>query len=416
MARRDRDDRRRGREQHARSKEGRVRRPRLDRYYGPAKREVRPGDFEFRFDLIRVGPLPNLSLNKSIESAEWRDDAAVLTGTLAMRRPEPDRPKSLPIARGHLVRCRARQRGDLRWRTLWRMRMGFPETNVEDGSVTVELSDDLDILRRNRRQWRIRKGKRRKRGWFAHEVARIVARREGIRLGRIAKGTKRMNKPAVGEFTALDVLRKAYKFERDKTGRRFVIRMDYNGRLEILPFRRNRLLYVFGDQLRSALVSQQGKERPVTVLEAKGRIGKGKDAKKVSVVIHRRPLSRALGYRHDERNYGRVQSKAELREEAQRDYARGVRVKPSARVTVPGVPWIRRGEGVYLRLPREGFRGDDDQTLSRAFVYCSSVVHRVAGSDGFTSEFEVRVDDPFYKDAKRQEREERQRKRKAKQN
>jgi hypothetical protein len=401
----DRKDRRRGRVQRRESAEGRVKRPRLDRFYRHEAGDITPGEFEFTLDLLRR---PRLVLDKHVTRFEWRDDSSVLTGTMTLRRPEPDQPRSLPFAHGWPVRCRVRPAAGGKWRELWRMRTGIPSVTVEEGQLEIELHDDLDPLRRNRRKWRYRRTKRRRRGWRCDEVARDVARRDGIRLGRIAKGTKRFRKIEI-EGSTLDVLREAYGKESEESGRRFVIRM-VRGRLNILPYRRNPILYVFGRQLQGAVVDKTGK-KPITVLEGKGRIGKGEDAKKITYTEVREKLVRRFGYVHREKNFGRVSSHAELKRLVRREMARSVRLKPRATFTTAGVPFIRRGDGAYLHLRREGFGGIDEQSANRAFVYCAGAVHVVDGEAGYTTDWEFRVDDPYLKDRLRREREARQERR-----
>ncbi|MCA1571260.1 MAG: hypothetical protein LC798_13255 [Chloroflexi bacterium] len=398
-----REDKRRGRREHAASHEGRVKSPNLGAFYASEIADIRPGYYEFSFDLLRS---PRMSLDRFIESCEWTDESAVLEGSMTLRRPDPNDPQSLPFEHGYPVRCRVRAVGKTQWRELWRMRTGIPSTTVETGTVEVELKDDLDALRRNQRDWTFRRTKRRKRGYYAHEIAREVARREGVRLGRVAKGTKRMRKLVKKDATALDVLRAAYEHERKATGRRFVIRMTA-GRLEIVPFQRNPILYVFGAQMQSALVSKTGPARPVTVLEAKGRIGKGKDAEKVKHTEVRRDLIRRFGYLHKEKNFGRVSSKADLRRQARREMAEDIRLKPSVEFDHAGVPYIRRGEGIYVHLASEGFSGEDEQSRKRAFVYIRSISHRV-DSSGYSMSIGAGVDDPYLKDRKQREREERE--------
>lgn len=400
-------DKRQGRRQRRDSAEARAKRPRLDRFYRHELGNISPGDFEFTLDLLRE---PRLVLDRHLERFSWEDAGAVLTGSMTLRRPEPENPRSLPFEHGWLVRCRVRAKLGGRWRELWRMRTRIPETTVEEGILEVELADDLDVLRRNKRKWPMfRRTKRRRRGWRCDEVARIVARRSGVRLGRIAKGTKRIHK-LPHEGTDLDILRYAYGKETDESGRRFVIRMT-SGRLEILPYGRNPVLYVFGQQLRAAVVTKRGRARPVTVLEGKGRIGKGADAEKITYTEVREKLVRRFGYLHEEKDFGRVQSRDDLRRQVRREMARAVRLKPAATFTTGGVPFVRRGDGCYLHLRQEGFRGPDEQSRDRSFVYCANARHNVDGEGGYTTDWEFRVDDPFVKDRERREREARQRKR-----
>jgi hypothetical protein len=320
-----------------------------------------------------------------------------------LRRPDPERRDSLPITNGYRIRCRVRW--GQKWYELWTMRCGTPDVDIGEGTVTVELKDDLDLVRRGRRHYVFRKTKRRKHGYFGHEMLRIAARREGIRLGRIVKCKKRMGKVDLwGSFHDLAV--KVYTNEREETGRRFLFRMDSRGRFEVVPYKRNALVYVLRDQLRQAAVSKPPKKaNPVTILKGKARIGKGDDAKKIRHTEYRREMVRRFGHMEREKDYGRVESRAELRKKMRRDLAEEYKFDTLLRVQHAGIPFVRRGDGAKLPLPSEELTG------SRSWVYCTSAQHTVQAGT-YTSDFEFNREDPFDADRERYEKFLRERKRK----
>lgn len=393
-----------GRDQRKRSATGRARRPTLDGFYRYALPPIRPGDFNFELMLLRPGH-PPFPLDRLTERFEWDESSSEMTGSLTLRRPRWDEPGSLPIERSHRVRCRVRWAGS--WYVLWTMRCKPPEVAPEEGLVTVALQDDMDLIKRSRRDWSFRQTKHRKFGYFPEEIVRLVCKRAGIRVGAIAKGRYRVPKIVMKNASPLDVFKAAYAHERQKTGRSFVIRIR-NGKLEIVPLKRNPAVYVLAKQIQTAMITQEpAQETPATVITGRGRIGSGKDAKKVSYTDYNRAAVRRLGYVHREKHYGRVESVGDLRGKTQRDLARALKVNRTVQVTHAGIPFIRRGEGAKIGMPKEGFSG------RAAFVYATTASHAVQSGE-YTSTWDFATDDPYVKlqaeaekaqrDAKRRER------------
>jgi Arc/MetJ family transcription regulator len=202
--------------------------------------------------------------------------------------------------------------------------------------------------------------------------------------------------------SGLKVIIAAYQYETEKTGRIFVIRMR-NGRLEVLPYQRNSVLYVLADQIRTSLTTKKPySPKPASVLTGIARLGKGKHAKRIRHTEYRAAVVRRIGKIHREKNYGRVTSRHELREQVRRDLAKMLRYELAATVQHQGIPFIRRGDGIKLDLAGEGFHG------AKSFVYVTAARHQVQVAS-YTSEFDVTTVDPFRKDQKRLEKEARER-------
>lgn len=376
--------------------------PNLEREYGRTLPAVFPGQWDFRLDLLRVGAEP-LRIDDVAETFAWEDSGAVLTGSISLQRPYGA--ASLPVGVGHRVRCQVRWKGG--WYTLWQMRVQPFSVDLTSGALDVPLSDDLVQLTRNRRRWSFRKTKRRPRGWYAHEVAREVARRSGVEVGSLARGSHRIGRLVRKNATDLDILRAAYGREREKSGVRFVIRMR-DGKLEVLPLRRNQALIVLREQIEEALVELTGHARPVTVIRARGHVGKGSGAKKVTFTAYDGAILRRFGRSEDEKDYGRVDSEADLRARARRDLARRVRIKRTATLTVPGIPFIRRGDLAQWVTTEPGWSGSSTLSRDRSYVYVTSASHAVSAA-GYALTLSVVQDDPYLADQKRQDREARER-------
>lgn len=391
---------RRGREQRRRSAAARARQPNLVKWYRRSKSPIDPREFELRLDLLRGRDLGIVPLGNVTETFDWSDEEAMLTGSATFRRPDPHDKSSLPVARNLQIRCRVSTGGG--WRELWRMRCGEPTIDIdsEGVKVTVELRDDLDLVRRGRRRYVYRETKRRKHGWFGHDALVDAAKRDGIRLGQIAKCSKRRKKISVtGSF--LDLARNIYEHENHETGRRFVLRMR-NGRFEVVPYKRNRIMHVFSDAIESAsVVAKPAFAKPVTVIVAKARIGKGDDARKITYTHSHRRMVQKYGWVQKEQNYGKVATFGELRRTVKRDLADQYLVKKTATVEIPGLPFIRRGEGEQLLLRTEGFRDEE------SFVWVTGVRHSVS-SERYTTSVDVTRDDPFVKFERKREKDARE--------
>lgn len=374
-----------GREERKRTPSGRARQPSLDAFYHFTLPPMRPADFTFELTLLRPGR-PAFPLSRLVERFEWNESSSEMTGSITLRRPRLEEPGSLPIERSHRVRCRVKWAGA--WYVLWTMRVRPPEVAPEEGVVTVALQDDMDLIKRMRREWSFRQTKRRRFGYFPEEIVRLVCKRAGIRVGALAKGRYRVPTLHMKNATPLDVFKKAYEHERQKTGRSFVIRIR-DGKLEIVPLKRNAAVYVLAREIQQALLTQEpAHESPATVLTGRGRIGSGKDAKKVSYTDYDRAVVKRLGYVHHEKDYGRVQSVGDLRGKVQREMANMLKVNRTAHVQHAGIPFIRRGEGVKLDMAKEGFAG------KQSFVYATNATHTVQAGE-YISTWDFTSDDPY---------------------
>lgn len=385
-----------GRAEHKRTAQGRTHQPNLTRFYAHALSDWRPLKYEFRLTLLRGKGIASLPITPATESFEWTDDQAVLRGTITFRRPESTK-GSLPIGRGHQVRCQVKSGSN--WRELWRMRLKSPDTDVGAATVTCEMADDLELLAASKDDFHFGKSKKNKpKGWLPHQIAVHICRLYGVRPGKIVRGKHRITKLTLKNKSPLDVIRAAYAHERKKTGRRYIINME-GGKLNVRPFKRNPVLYTMAELIESALLSQQTNEdKFATVLEAKGHIGKGKQAKKVRLTEFRRNVVRRYGYIKQQFNAGKVDSRADLRRQARRELAKRIRFKKTASLDHTCIPYIRRGDGVKMLLPAEGYKG------KAAFVFCSSVTHTVSGSTR-TMSLELKSNDPFQADKERREKE-----------
>lgn len=384
-----------GRKERANSPAGKLRAPNLASIYTKQLRDVAAGDFDFRTVLIRPEKPKDdgrfVILDRATTSIEWSDETPVLTGGLTLHRPDPLKPSTLPVKERHRVRLLVRWGGA--WYRLWEMRVeSDPEPTGSSGDLRVELSDDLASLRQNVRDWEFKKSKARPKGWPPQAITRKVCGREGVRMGKIAKGAARLKK-LKKTASGLEIIMRAYAAERQKSDRSFVIRLR-NGRLEVVPVKRHKVLYeIRGVELDySTETGSPKKKRPTTVIEAKGRVGK----KKIEAKVFRRAILKRFGLSTAERSYGKVDSKAELREKAMRELAEEIRVKRTATLTIPGIPFIERGDTVRWITKEPGWSGPGVGTQDRSYAYVTGVSHSATPAS-FTSSMTLSQVDPFLK-------------------
>lgn len=373
-----------GRDQRRKSKTATARTPDLSHFYRYRLPPITPGEFQFTLEMLRPHK-PPLSLDRMVDTLSWDDEQSTLTGNLTAYRPDLDDPTSLPITRGMLVRCRVKWDGPTY--ELWTMRTKAPRIEVDTGNVSIDLEDDMAKLDVGKRDWWFRKTKHRPHGWTCDEVAKQVARTLGVKVRRVSQGTTRFELK-LKHTTGLAVLRAAYGKEKAHAGRSFVIRLR-NGALEIVPLQRNPIAYVLSRQIQTALITQKGgSQQPYTVLTGRGHVGKGSDAKKVLFTAYDRRVVRLLGYVHHTKNYGRVDSHADLRGQVRRDLAKELRLTNTVTIQHQGIPFILRGDGVQIDLPREGFKGSD------SFAFCTRANHTVQAGT-YTTEWDFSLRDPY---------------------
>jgi hypothetical protein len=152
---------------------------------------------------------------------------------------------------------------------------------------------------------------------------------------------------------------------------------------------RNPLIYLLGRQIQTALITQKGGSKvPTTVLTGRGHTGKGKATHSLTYTEHNRAVVRLLGYVPDVKDFGKVDSLADLRDQTKRELAKRLRLTDTVDVTHQGIPFIVRGDGIELELPLEGYKGAD------SFLFCTRAVHTVEAGT-YQTEWTFNTTDPF---------------------
>lgn len=374
----------------------RQRRPNLGHYYRRRIGDLHPDDFRWRIGLYRPGaPKRNrsLQLGKACTQFEIRLETAQIQGTLTLQRQDPDKGDEIPIDRGDRVRILLYHHK--RWHRLWDLTVtGVPEVTLGEGTMSVELGDPLAKLEQDERKWEFKKDDSHPHGWRPGEIATHVCHKQGVPIGRIVNGHHRIDNLKM-KSAGLAVIKKAFAEERDDTGQRFVIRFR-NGRLDVVPIRRNRVLYEIHHIEEDASVSGQppGKS-PTTVVEAHARVNKKKVT--VKVVAHR--AAARFGRQTKEVHYGRMGSRKAVRNKALRFLAREIEPKRTANLTIPCIPFIERGDAVRWRTKEPGWHGSTPLAVNRQFAFTTSVIHNV-GADFATTSLVLTQRDPYLKQLK----------------
>jgi hypothetical protein len=373
-----------GRAQAKNTATARARTPNLSKFYRYVAPPIIPGDFTFMLELLRPG-LPVLPLDRYATLLTWDDESSGMTGSVTLQRPDAGSAASLPVTRGMLIRCKVKWAGGIY--QLWTMRTGAVQVEVDTGALTIPLADDVALIDSGTRDWWFRKTKRRPFGYRADEIAGQVAAALGVKLRTAARGTYRQE-IKMRNRSGLAVLKQAYTNEHNKSGRSFIIRLR-DGELEIVPVARNSLIYLLGAQIQTALITQKGGQKvPTTVLTGRGRIGVGKHTKTLTWTEHNSSVVRLLGYVHDTKDFGKVDSLADLRGQVQRELAKRLRLSDTVSITHQGIPFIQRGDGIELELPGEGYKGAD------SFLFCIRAIHTVQAGV-YQTQWDFNATDPY---------------------
>jgi hypothetical protein len=360
--------------------------PNLADWYNLRLEDHELNNFGFRFSLLRQGNLNDLPITRYVESCEWGEEEEAQQGTLVLRRPTDT--ASLPIERGQTVLSEVKFRGT--WYELWRMNLKPFAVVVEEAQITAEMVDTFGRLGTHTHSYKLR----RRDPYYAHEVTAIIARKEGIAVGRLAKATGRKFDGFDYVGSPIGAVLTAYLREKAVTGRSYVVRMHL-GKLEVLPVtERNLTINVLRSQVETATTTYEGPEEtsthaPVTVIYAKGVIGKGKSARKVTHTVFDKATVDKLGYRRKDKDYGSVQSQDSMVDAAKRELAAGLKIKTTMEVTHPGIPFLRRGDGIRVNL-----FPDEYSTHAATYMYVASILQRVEGND-YNMALALTSEDPF---------------------
>lgn len=375
--------------------------PDLSNFWKHALPPMTPGDFDFEVSVRKASGTRWVNLDPLVQTVEWQEQEATPGATLTLARPDIDDPSSMPVQAGMDVMLRTLWEGD--WYKLWTMRAEQPQ-EARTGNATIALLDDMDLVRRTERDFVFR-APHSSPGYTCDEITKMVCEKINVPHGHLVKGKRRIRRVIHPNTSALSVITWAYGLEHARTGIRYFPRME-NGRLCVYPYRRNSTLYVLGDMLTEVDNQPLGSPRPVTIITGKAHIGSGKKTRHVEYTGFVEAAVRKFGAVHRDRDMGRVEDMADLRERVKRALASQLRVAHAGTFTTPGIPFIRRGDGVELKLPEFRWTG------RQRFTFVAGIQHVVAPG-AYTSALTVASTDLFANYRRALEAQQRAKKRKA---
>lgn len=337
------------------------------------------GEDRWRLTADRGATRPRLRLDSMVESFDWDDSTAVLTGSMTLKLP----PRKIDLTHGHLVICE-HARGGGRFREVWRMRISAPNADAT-GGYQLTLSDDMALLQASKDDFDYRKDKRHPNGWLPHQIAADIARRYRFRIGRMVRTTHRIKKLHRPNASPLEALTAALLKEKVAKKRKMVMRWR-RGRLEVLPLRRSREMLALGPMLIDAGLTTTMRENLATAVTVRATAGgKGKKKQRISRLVVSRAAAARYGFIHRKITASDADTLAEAVAFARRRLASLAEPERELTVTVPGVPTLRRGAAMRVSLPELGLK---------SIVFAKAIRHSVTPG-GYTMEVTCGFDDPL---------------------
>lgn len=357
----------------------------------------------FRVLLRVAGEQHNIS--KLVEQLTWQDDSGDSGATLAYMNVQPTMTGSLQMRKPALrqydklapsflsSKLTQAQRGVSKWGALgavvvcevgyagsftpvWAMRCqptsqgstlngAAEEVDVTDGTWSLTLADDTQLLNLSMDDFKFTKGKvTRKRGWRADEIAAVVCRQFRIPVKQLTRGTAHFELPTsqTSNVSPMMVISDAYTEEANRTGKAFVVRWAAPdkkfplGALEVVPFRRNPHLLKFRDQLTNAQLTRSQSPEFATAIRGRATLkGSGGKSKKLTFDYHNDTAIRRFGWVFKTVDFNTVSSMQELQILTKRALAFRLTSLRMAELTHPGVATLRRGDAIRINIPEEGY-------------------------------------------------------------
>jgi hypothetical protein len=386
--------------------------------YGPATMWGGPRmPPKFRFKAVLKGSGSGQSVElQSVEGATWDDTNVILGGTLTMREPFFKRRGNFSaLDQGDEVICECTDLSGA-WVEAWRMNVFKPQMSIADGVRSFDLVNDMDRLRQSADNFSYIKNKKHPKGWYIHEIIQDVCRRYDVPVAAMYKSKIRLPGYKQQNQTPLDFIRglllKEYK---DKAGghRRIILRY-WKGSLStptgtsgpggfglwVIPLVRSPDLRALGPtlieaQYSSSFVPEFATELDIHSVAPKVTGGGKKDTRNWLGSDPDDPFLKDVTLEEAKRKYGMVhkivyspyaKSVAELRAEARAYLQAATKPVKELTLTLPGIPWIKRGDALQLAFGPKGLFGQ--------VVFVKEINHTLT-TQQYTMVITVMFDDPY---------------------
>lgn len=317
-------------------------------YWRSTKRPLEFGRERFRFFRYRGNVVARI--DSLVTAASWDDVDTILRGSITLTGKWTEQ----HIAKGDVIRCEAQVVPGGRWAEVWTMRVGDLGRSIR-GEAQASLADDLELLNLSQDDFRYVRDKAHPKGWLVHEVVADIAGRYGIPIGGLPKTKHRILNLTAKGTSPLAVIIDAFKRERTATGNRYFMRMR-GGKLWITPLRRSSVLMEFGRTIVDGALQLTASEEFATVVTARASASDTATSKKakLEVRVTRPSLTAKMGTVHRILVIPDADSLAELRSKALRKLAENVLPKREFSFSHAGIPGVRRGQALRIRLSMPG--------------------------------------------------------------
>lgn len=335
--------------------------------------------------------------NGMVSEVTWDDASALMGGSITLQRPS-DEPRTPDVMDGDEIRLEYRMNDSSPWRELWTMRCYEPNYDFAAGTITFQLANDVGLLDASEDDFVYQKTKKKPNGWLIHDAMKDVCRRYGI-PAKIVRSQIRITKGGVSRgVSPWQFLKKLKNMEEAKSGRKLFWSYS-NGTLYLKPVQRSQEMLILGPTLIAAALDKPRQSRfatAVTVRQAGWKEGQVQSGKK-----HRRTKPKKVYAKYQSssavRRYGFIHriiyspdatSRSDLMREGKRWVAAVIKPQRNFTFTHPGIPTLKRGHAVLLRLPDENLR---------ALIFVSQLHFRIGGGE-FYMDVTCTTDDPYVDD------------------
>jgi hypothetical protein len=324
-------------------------------YWAHKARPQRLGDERFQLTVLRgkaTAVKDGDDVTDQCTTFSWADTSSETSGSAALTVASDQR---VPINQGNKLRCDWAPKLGGSFVHLWTMKVGAPDKALAAASWSLNLSTTLTEARKSRDNYRFKKDKAHPNGWTADQIARHVGVKVHLPLGTIAKATHRITNLVMKDADPVDVIVKAYRMERNATGRRFF--MHWDGTFNILPLKRPAHLLELSGVLIDAQYKAEQSEQFATSLTVRAT-AKAKGSKHKRKKIHVRVQSdagvRTYGYVHRNVTAPSAHTAAEATKWGKHMLAKYMKPNRTMTVQVPIMPLVRRGDAFKVEWKSEG--------------------------------------------------------------